>query len=309
MTKKFIQVFKWAFIFYIAAVMTGCAPQTSATQVPAQPATKAAAPATEAPAQIANPASVNCTKQGGTLAIQKRGDGGEYGVCYFEDNRQCEEWALMRGECPVGGLKVTGFVTEAGQYCAITGGVYTPTNNTQPEQGTCTLKNGKTCDAADYFNGKCDANSAAEPESFSDPFAYCSAVGAIDQPDGRYTGDKVPDALVQSMIKKGIVTSDAPADFQKNAVWRCMDKSVWVCHFGANLPCLEKADMNKTPIPAMEDFCKANPTADNIPAATTGRATVYEWQCKDGKPVAGKQILKADPQGFLADFWYEVSPQ
>ena len=31
--------------------------------------------------QIANPASVNCTKQGGQLVIQKRGDGGEYGVC------------------------------------------------------------------------------------------------------------------------------------------------------------------------------------------------------------------------------------
>ena len=51
-----------------------------------------------------------------------RGDGGQIGVCYFEDNRQCEEWALMRGECPVGGVKVTGYVTPAGRYCAITGG-------------------------------------------------------------------------------------------------------------------------------------------------------------------------------------------
>ena len=56
---------------------------------------------------IANPASVNCINKGGTLSIQKRGDGGEYGVCIFEDNRQCEEWALFRGECPAGGKKVT----------------------------------------------------------------------------------------------------------------------------------------------------------------------------------------------------------
>jgi putative hemolysin len=61
---------------------------------------------------IANPASVNCINKGGTLSIQKRGDGGEYGICTFEDNWQCEEWALFRGECPAGGKKVTGIPVE-----------------------------------------------------------------------------------------------------------------------------------------------------------------------------------------------------
>jgi uncharacterized protein len=107
--------------------------------------------------QIANPASVNCTKQGGQLVIQKRGDGGEYGICLFEDNRQCEEWALLNGDCPLGGLKVTGYVTPAAQYCVITGGTYTVTgnSNTPEETGTCAFKNGKTCDAGDYYDGKC----------------------------------------------------------------------------------------------------------------------------------------------------------
>jgi putative hemolysin len=117
--------------------------------------------------QIANPASVNCTKQGGQLVIQKRGDGGEYGICVFEDNRQCEEWALLNGECPVGGLKVTGYVTPAAQYCAITGGTYTVTgnSNTPNETGTCTFKNGQTCDAGDYYNGKCSLNTAPIAEA------------------------------------------------------------------------------------------------------------------------------------------------
>src|SRR5512139_1273126 len=53
-------------------------------------------------AQLANPASENCIKQGGTVQIQTRGDGGQFGICLFEDNMQCEEWALLRGECPVG---------------------------------------------------------------------------------------------------------------------------------------------------------------------------------------------------------------
>ena len=105
----------------------------------------------------ANPASQNCTTQGGTLTIVKRGDGGQYGICTFTDNRQCEEWALLRGECPVGGIKITGYVTAAAQYCAIAGGTYAITANSgkDNEQGTCALKNGHQCDAADYYNGKC----------------------------------------------------------------------------------------------------------------------------------------------------------
>jgi putative hemolysin len=109
---------------------------------------------------IANPASVNCINKGGYLSIQKRGDGGEYGICIFEDDRQCEEWALFRGECPVGGRKVTGYITPAAQYCAITGGSYKATdqNNTDKEQGTCTFDNGKICDVWDHYNGRCSKN-------------------------------------------------------------------------------------------------------------------------------------------------------
>jgi putative hemolysin len=307
MTKTILQALKWSFIFCAAAVMTGCASQPTPTQStpPTQPP-----PTDEVSAQLANPASENCILKGGTLAIQKRGDGAEYGVCYFEDNRQCEEWALMRGECPLGGLKVTGFLTEAGQYCAITGGVYasvTSNSDTEPEQGTCTFKTRKTCNAADYFAGTCDPDSGSE--SFTDPFAYCSAVGTVDAPDTRYTGDPIPDVIVQGLIQTGVVTTDAPADVQKNAVWRCMDNKVWACHFGANLPCLEKADASHTPTPAMEDFCKANPASENIPAAVTGRATVYEWKCSDTKPEVVKQVIQSDSQGFLADFWHELTPK
>jgi len=41
-------------------------------------------------------------RSGGTVSFEERGDDGQYGVCTFEDNQQCEEWALMRGDCPVG---------------------------------------------------------------------------------------------------------------------------------------------------------------------------------------------------------------
>ncbi len=107
--------------------------------------------------EIANPASVNCTDQGGTTSIESRPDGGQFGVCYFEDNMQCEEWAMLRGDCPVGGIRVTGYITQAGRYCAITGGTYdvTISGDADTEQGNCTLPDGSVCDAQAYYEGTC----------------------------------------------------------------------------------------------------------------------------------------------------------
>lgn len=110
-------------------------------------------------AQMANPASVNCEKQGGTLTIETQPAGGQYGVCTFADGKQCEEWALFRGACPVGGVEVNDFATNPSRYCAITGGAYTATahQGADDEQGTCKLPSGKECDADAYYQGTCPA--------------------------------------------------------------------------------------------------------------------------------------------------------
>lgn len=109
------------------------------------------------PEQLANPASENCVTVGGTWSIENRVGGGQFGLCLFEDNRQCEEWALLRGDCPVGGVKVTSYTTPAAVYCAITGGEYAITGNTgaDDEQGTCTFKDGSMCDVWEYYDGMC----------------------------------------------------------------------------------------------------------------------------------------------------------
>ena len=296
----------------VAVFLGACGAAAPQSQPSSAQETEPQATSTSAPdSAIANPASENCLAQGGTLEIRTRSDGSQYGVCYFEDNRQCEEWALLRGDCPVGGLKITGYVTEAAQYCAITGGQYTITGsgNTEQEQGTCTFNTtGKTCDVWEYFAGAC-TSAASGQSTYSDPFAYCAAVGTVDAPDAQYVGVAMPDAIVQGMVQQGIVTADAPADFQKNAVWRCMDGRVRVCHFGANLPCQEKADTSQAPSAAMQEFCTANPESESIPAAVTGRATVYEWKCAAGKPQVVGQVFQVDPQGYLANFWYELPLQ
>lgn len=108
-------------------------------------------------AGLANPASVNCLEKGGQLIMEQRPNGGEFGICYFADMFQCEEWALYRGECPVGGIWISGYGTIAGRYCAITGGTYEITINGDEltEKGNCVLPNGTICDAYDYYDGSC----------------------------------------------------------------------------------------------------------------------------------------------------------
>lgn len=48
---------------------------------------------------LANPASVNCVNRGGTLEIRTDENGGQLGICKFKNGKECDEWALFRGEC------------------------------------------------------------------------------------------------------------------------------------------------------------------------------------------------------------------
>ena len=100
--------------------------------------------------EIANPASVYCVNQGGNLIIKSKEDGSEYGLCYFEDNRACEEWAMLKGECPIGGVKTTGFDTIAQSFCAWSGGKTFATEN-----AVCSFDDGSTCLVDDFYHDIC----------------------------------------------------------------------------------------------------------------------------------------------------------
>jgi len=47
---------------------------------------------------IANPASVNCKEKGYQWEVRTGADGGQVGYC-INKGKECEEWALFRGEC------------------------------------------------------------------------------------------------------------------------------------------------------------------------------------------------------------------
>lgn len=168
-------------------------------------------------AAIANPASENCIKQGGTLSYVERGDGGQYGLCTFEDNMQCEEWALMRGDCPVGGVKVTGYATPAATYCAITGGEYAITGNSgaDDEQGTCTFKDGSQCDAWEYYDGTCVPG--AEPTATA-TVTPTVAAGSTIEPLSMEVCDGQAQAMAHALDVVEVTQSEEPlSDFVTGA--------------------------------------------------------------------------------------------
>jgi len=150
----------------------------------------------------------------------------------------------------------------------------------------------------------------AAPTTFSDPFAYCAALGTIDQPDARYTGPEMPEALAEGLRQASGAPNDAPLDaFVYNSFWRCVNGRVYACSVGANLPCASKANTSQAPTQAESDFCKENPTSDFIPAYITGHDTIYAWACKAGQAVAGQQVFHVDPQGFIQEIWYPIPAQ
>jgi hypothetical protein len=147
----------------------------------------------------------------------------------------------------------------------------------------------------------------AEVASFSDPFAYCAAVGTADTPGPRYTGPAMPEAVARGLGAAFGAPAHAPLDpFLEQSVWRCMGGKVYACTFGANLPCSEKADVSRRPGAGMAAFCRKNPGAPSIPAVVTGRATVYRWRCEGGGPTVAKQVFRVDDRGYLADLWYAI---
>lgn len=109
---------------------------------------------------IANPASANCIEKGGTLEIRTN-KLGEYGICLFEDNRQCEEWALFRDQCPIGGVKITGYQTDAEIFCAITGGRVEIIGDAT----MCKRFDGTYCNAQSNFDGDCPDPNDPEPNA------------------------------------------------------------------------------------------------------------------------------------------------
>ena len=139
-----------------AVLIAGCTQQSASGTATVQPTTEAAT-------GLANPASVNCEKIGGTLEIKKDATGGEYGMCNFANGTSCEEWALYRGEGCKAGVEASATATEtvigmpnpASANCVNIGGTLEIKKDaTGGEYGMCNFANGTSCEEWALYRGE-----------------------------------------------------------------------------------------------------------------------------------------------------------
>jgi hypothetical protein len=170
----------------------------------------------------------------------------------------------------------------------------------------CTSQLGTTSQAP-------QASSTPSPwaaEGYTDPFAYCAAVGTVDSPGSSYIGTTTPDEIITGFkAAAGLEVSSEPLNvLRKTTMWRCMGGKVYACNFGANLPCDSKADTASEPSTAMTDYCQSTPDSTFIPMSVTGHATIYSWHCVGQRAATLAQIDQADAAGYLERIWYQVLP-
>jgi len=171
------------------------------------------------------------------------------------------------------------------------------------------------------FSLSCLAGAPAKPgdkpqadsssTAFTDPVAYCKAVGNIDARDARYQGPAVADWIESALYTPQEIAAQKGAgiDVARSIVWRCMQRSVFGC-VQPNNPICGKANTDRTPTKAMRDFCAARPNASVIPLSVIGHENpmIFEWACHGKRPTITRQVFKVDAQGFPSDLWKQISP-
>ena len=155
------------------------------------------------------------------------------------------------------------------------------------------------------------AGASAQTASFTDPQAYCRAIGTIDAPDRRFTGHGVPDWIQAAFLSpQEIAAIKAGRRPDYGIAWRCVQGEVLACQ-NAQSPSCMKPDTDRTPTAAMRDFCRDDKAAlPVIPRAVTGTARMlaYDWVCRGAAPAIARET-PLDAQGFVAADWKRVGPK
>lgn len=133
----------------------------------------------------------------------------------------------------------------------------------------------------------------------ADAAGYCRAVGNIDQPGSPYTGPKLPRWMPHALSAE----QAAPGQID----WRCMGGRVYACFDAGGSAHCGKADISRTPTPAMYQACRANPNASELPGAVVGSLTVFNWACRGRNPIIVQQHTRVDPRGYPVGLYDDVT--
>jgi len=130
------------------------------------------------------------------------------------------------------------------------------------------------------------------------PVAHCLKVGNDD------ATRKLTKSLVADARRVFDFAGGSDQTVQETTTWRCMSGRVWICNYGANLPC-GKGDVSKTS-EGGDQFCADNPNADDIPMVATGHSSIHRWRCRGRGAVIDGQPFSIDRRGFVVQFWKPI---
>ncbi|KAL7549244.1 hypothetical protein ACHAWF_012532 [Thalassiosira exigua] len=113
--------------------------------------------------EVTPASSTYCTLRGGMETTQYEPDGGQYGICIFDDGTACDTWKFVRRECKKGDLPIFS------EFCTQNRGQEIQENvdwghvlGAEPATySSCAFVNGTSCDEHAYFDEGCQPASSS----------------------------------------------------------------------------------------------------------------------------------------------------
>ncbi len=129
---------------------------------------------------------------------------------------------------------------------------------------------------------------------FTDPVAFCRAIGTIDAPDKRYRGPEATAGMRRSLGVQG----------NEGIVWRCADRKLMACVGNNPRVCDRASETRAIAVEVIRDreiiaICRAERNTDCVPG------THCLIGCSGGRPQV-KTLGPVDAQGYLRGNWVVV---
>jgi hypothetical protein len=136
--------------------------------------------------------------------------------------------------------------------------------------------------------------------AFSDPAAYCAAVGTVDAPDARWAGDPSP-----AVIRARAVATIGEVFVKGEVVqWRCDSGKVrWCVHYGTHY--CDQYDPSTVPSPQLVQYCAEHRETRLVPPGVSPWFSAWAWACRDGTPSTDGRV-ELDQRGFASGSWYTL---